>query len=58
MVIHVNAKRSIVIDNTVMHDRLRPFIGTGVVLYGKGMMASDGTLSLQDINSEFWLLTD
>jgi len=57
VVIRINAQRSIVIADTVVQDRLRPFIGTGVVLYGKRTMASDDTLSLHDINSELQFLT-
>lgn len=55
--LRVNAKRQIAITDTAMQNYLRPFIGSGVVLYGKRTLAEDGTLSLCDIYPELWFLT-
>lgn len=57
VVLRVNAQRQIVIADTALQDRLRPFIGTGVVFYGTRTIAEDGTVSLRDVYPEMWFLT-
>lgn len=57
VVLRVNSHRQIVIAETALQDRLRPFIGTGVVLYGKRTVEGDGSVSLHDVYPEMWFLT-
>lgn len=57
VVLRVNAGQQIQIADPVVQERLRPFIGTGVVLYGKRQIAHDGSLLLTDCNEQSWFLT-
>jgi hypothetical protein len=57
VVLRVNAHRQIMIADSALQDRLRPFIGTGVVIYGRRTLADDGTVSLRDVYPEMWFLT-
>jgi hypothetical protein len=57
VVLRVNGKRQITIADTRMQERLRPFIGTGVVLYGRRVVGENGSVVLDDVHPELWFLT-
>ena len=57
VVLRINPRRQIQIDDLIVQDRLRPFIGTGVVLYGKRMQLADGSVHLSDLDERLWFLT-
>ena len=55
--LRVNAGIVISIDDAAMQERLRPFIGTGVMLYGRRMLnRATGNVSLTDVRADLWLL--
>jgi hypothetical protein len=55
--LRVNARRQIVLNDASMQERLRPFIGTGVVLYGNREWRADGAITLSSIKPQLWFLT-
>lgn len=57
VVLRINANQQISIVDKTLQEELRPFIGTGVILYGKRIIdSSTGSVSLKDIFSNFWVL--
>ncbi|QBF26735.1 hypothetical protein EXN22_13895 [Pseudomonas tructae] len=57
VVLRVNGQRQISIADTRIQERLRPFIGTGVVLYGRRVAGENGSIALDDVHPELWFLT-
>ncbi|MEN2786189.1 hypothetical protein ACFOKI_07265 [Sphingomonas qilianensis] len=57
VVLRVSSERQIAIDDAAMQERLRPFIGTGVVLYGKRATGDRAAVGLSALNEQLWFLT-
>lgn len=57
VVLRVNADQQIAIDDGEAQERLRPFIGTGVVIYGKRTRDEQGQVRLSQLNEQLWFLT-
>lgn len=55
--LRVNADQIISIADIAMQELLRPFIGTGVMLYGQRWLdRATGRITLTDVRSNLWLL--
>lgn len=57
VLLRVSAERQIAIDDAVMQERLRPFTGTGVVLYGKRTIGDNDSVRMTTLNEQLWFLT-
>jgi hypothetical protein len=57
VVLRINAQQQITIADTAVQEKLRPFIGTGVVLYGKRVTGEGGSVSLATVHPKSWFLT-
>lgn len=55
--LRVNAEQVISIDDAAIQEQLRPFVGTGVMLYGRRTLdRATGSITLTDVRSDLWLL--
>lgn len=57
VVLRVNSERQITIDDAATQERLRSFIGTAVVLYGKREVMNDGSIAVSGLSPDIWFLT-